>query len=63
MTKRSDFKADDRVEHKSMGHGRVTKSGDEYLVVTYDNWKSHGEYNDLWFQNYPNHLKHIGDHQ
>lgn len=53
---RSDFKLDDRVEHVTMGKGRVIRVAATHIVVKYDD-KSNGEYNDIWFESYPDLLK------
>lgn len=64
MLKRADFKMYDKVEHVNWGQGTVTQVGDEYTVISYRTGGT-GEYDDRWFQRYPDRLKvtYSGAHQ
>lgn len=58
MTQKSDFKWGEQVEHTLMGQGVVIDVEGEYLIVAYKNGGT-GEYDDLWFSNYPDRLSHF----
>jgi hypothetical protein len=50
MTSVSDFSLGQRVEHTSMGTGKVESKTPETVTVAFDNSRSRGIYDDNWFR-------------
>jgi hypothetical protein len=52
-----DFREGDRVVHATVGAGTVVHADEQSITVAYDQWKSQGKYDAVWFRNCAHLLK------